>query len=145
MYKIEKGSHLLSFDDTRLEPVRVDECMVGFCQSCEGELVSLAYYRTQDEWMVAAQCRDCHEKILIRYDSSWCWLGDFELGEVGPSSRVVGISSLSREQLDAVFTPAEIRDMIACEKGEPYTRQNLYRARSKYEKFEKLFGVRIDV
>ena len=67
-------------------------------------------------------------------------LGDLEL-ESTPEFK--SISSLPREQLEAVFTPAELRTLEACEKDQPYTRQNLYRARAKYEKFEKLFGVKI--
>jgi len=35
--------------------------------------------------------------------------------------------------------------MIACQEGSPYTRQNIYRARTKYEKFENLFGIKIDI
>lgn len=55
------------------------------------------------------------------------------------------ISSISREMLEAVFTQAEIRDMLACEKGGHYTRQNIYRARAKFERFERLFGIRIRI
>jgi hypothetical protein len=35
--------------------------------------------------------------------------------------------------------------MAACQEGRPYTRQNLYRARAKYERFERLFGIKLDV
>jgi hypothetical protein len=78
--------------------------------------------------------------VLLLYGSDWNWLGDQEL-ESSPEFK--SISSLPREQLEAVFTPAEIRTLEACEQGKPYTRQNLYRARAKYEKFEKLFGVKL--
>ena len=57
----------------------------------------------------------------------------------------MSVSSIAKEKLEAVFTQAEIRDMLACEQSAPYTRQNLYRARAKYEKFEKLFGIKIDI
>jgi len=57
----------------------------------------------------------------------------------------VKVADLPREKLDAFFTPAEIRDMIACQEGSPYVRQNIYRARTKYERFEKLFGIKIDI
>jgi len=128
----------------RQDPVQVDEIFAGFCSSCgEGELFSLAIYRERDGWKVATRCRECGIYLLLRYDSSWTWLEDglLEVVEAGP----VRVSSLPREQLEAVFTQAEIRDMIACEENRPFTRQNLYRARSKFDRFESLFGVRIRV
>jgi hypothetical protein len=76
------------------------------------------------------------------YDRQWNWQGDRDL-EI--YTEKLSISTIAKEKLEAVFTQAEIRDMIACQQGLPYTRQNLYRARAKYEKFEKLFGVTIDV
>jgi hypothetical protein len=76
------------------------------------------------------------------YDRQWNWQGDYEL-EI--CKEKVSVSTIAKEKLEAVFTQAEIRDMIACQQDLPYTRQNLYRARAKYEKFEKIFGIKIDV
>ncbi|MBN1323522.1 MAG: hypothetical protein JW986_05915 [Methanotrichaceae archaeon] len=128
----------------RQDPLNVEEVFAGFCYGCgEGELHSLAFYREGDGWQVAARCKECGIYLLLRYDRSWNWLDDEELEvvEAGP----VLVSTIPREQLDAVFTSAEIRDMIACEENRPFTRQNLYRARSKYDRFESLFGVRIQL
>ena len=133
---------------------------MGFCSFCDGELSSLAYYRVPAGWMVVSSCDGCERMILSRYDSSWTWKDDFDLVVVAadpdqsakeklqrpsPKTSTSSISDLSREQLEVVFTPAELRDMERCERGEAYTRQNLYRARAKYEKFERLFGVKIDI
>ncbi|HQE97377.1 MAG TPA: hypothetical protein PKY20_04175, partial [Methanothrix sp.] len=70
------------------------------------------------------------------------WLQDGDLERV---KEVVHICDIAREKLEVVFTAAEIRDMAACQQGQPYTRQNLYRARAKYERFERLFGIKIKV
>ena len=142
MYRLEIESCRLHSDGTLHQPVSSEENMVGFCTSCDGELWSVAYYETSDLWLVAARCRGCQSFVLIRYDKSWRWLGDFEL-EAGP--KLAGISSIPKEKLEAVFSASELRAMEAFERGEPYTRQNLYRARAKYAKFEKLFGTRIDL
>ncbi len=136
----EKGLSLL-YAGMRLEPVSIERNMIGFCGKCDSDLESLAYYGTESEWLVSARCKKEH-LALIRYDKEWNWLGDLELQI---TREKVIVSALSREKLEAVFTPAEIRDMIACQQGLPYTRQNIYRARTKYEKFEKLFGVKIDI
>ena len=146
MYGIEPDTNLLFFGDLRLEPCSLETNLVGFCRNCGAELWSLAYYRSEAGWQVAARCRECGDMILMRYDLSWNWLGDSELALAEPKpSGAADIFSLPREQLEAIFTPAELRDMEACARGESYVRQNLYRARAKYEKFEKLFGVRIEL
>ena len=129
----------------------MEENFVGFCSDCDGELFSLAYFQVGESWMVASRCDGCGRLILAKYGLVWSWEGDFdlELAEAHQSAKAeiktTSISGVSRELLEAVFTSAELRDMERCERGEPYTRQNLYRARAKYEKFERLFGVRIDI
>jgi hypothetical protein len=139
MNRLEQGSFALFFAGKRLEPASLDKNMVGFCSKCDGELESIAYHKTGDEWLVCAKCPNQH-LVLTQYDGYWNWKGDAQL-EIVPEFK--SISTLPKEQLEAVFTAAEIRTMEACERGLPYTRQNLYRARAKYEKFEKLFGVKI--
>lgn len=139
MNRLERGSFALLFDGRRFEPVSLEKNVVGFCSKCDDNLVSMAYHRSDKGWMVSAQCNNQH-LVLLLYSSDWDWLEDQEL-QSDPEFK--SISSLPKEQLEAIFTPAELRTMEACEKGQPYTRQNLYRARAKYEKFEKLFGVKI--
>jgi len=141
MNRLEKGSLVLQVQGERREPVSVDNNMVGFCSRCESELFSLAYHRSDSGWMVSAKCSNDHV-VLMRYDLEWNWLDDQEL-EI--SAETTCISGISRDKLEAVFTPAEIRDMDAYEKGRPFTRQNLYRARAKYDRFEKLFGIKIKI
>lgn len=141
MNRLEQGSYVLLSDDRRIEPVSLEKNMVGFCARCEAELESIAYYRFEVGWQVCARCKGDH-LVLMQFDLNWKWLGDQELEM---SAEQKSISVLPREKLEAVFTAAEIRDMEAFERGEPYVRQNLYRARAKYDKFEKLFGVRIDL
>jgi hypothetical protein len=141
MNRLEQGSFALLANGTRREPVSREKNMVGFCSHCESELESLAYHSTQSGWLVSARCQEGH-LTLMSYDQEWNWLSDQEL-EICQDT--ASISSLPKEKLDAVFTPAEIRDMLAFEQGRPYTRQNLYRARAKFERFEKLFGTKINL
>lgn len=141
MNRLEEGSHVLLSDGRRIEPVSIEKNMVGFCARCESELESIAYYRSNEGWQVCARCKEDH-LVLMQFDSSWNWLGDQDL-EI--SSEKKSISAIPREKLEAVFTQAEIRDMEAYERGLPYVRQNLYRARAKYDRFEKLFGMKIDL
>jgi len=139
MNRLEPGRFILFFEGKELHPASLDKNMIGFCAQCDAELNSFAYYRHDLRWLVSANCRN-HHLILVIYDSDWNWLGDqqIEMSEAKNS-----ISSIPREKLAAIFTPAEIRDMLAYESRKPFTRQNLYRARTKFEKFEKLFGIKI--
>jgi hypothetical protein len=141
MNRIEEKSRVLYIDERKLEPVSKDRNMVGFCSRCDAELFSLAYHSTESCWLVCASCSNGHI-VLMQYDRGWRWLEDCGL-EI--FSEDCDISSISKEKLEAVFTKAEIRDMIACQSRQPYTKQNLYRARAKYEKFERLFGVKINI
>jgi hypothetical protein len=141
MNQLDEKSHNLIFEGRRLEPVSLESNLVGFCSKCEMDLESLAYHCTESNWLVSARCQKEH-LILMRYDRQWNWQVDSDL-EI--CTEKVSVSSIAKEKLDAVFTQAEIRDMLACQQGLPYTRQNLYRARAKYEKFEKLFGIKIDI
>lgn len=141
MNRLEQKSRALLVNERRLEPISVERNMVGFCNRCGSDLFSLAYHRTDAGWFVSARCEKEH-LTLMAYDQEWSWLGDQELQiyeEMG------AVQSIPREKLEAVFTPAEIRDMLACERRESYTRQNLYRARAKFDRFEKLFGIKINL
>jgi hypothetical protein len=144
MSSLEEKSFALLADGRRLEPASLEKNLIGLCDRCESDLESLAYHRTESGWLVSARCKKEH-LVLMRYDLQWNWLGDQELQISAKDESISSISSIEKEKLGAVFTPAEIRDMLAFEHGQPFTRQNLYRARAKYEKFEKLFGIKIDI
>jgi hypothetical protein len=141
MNRLEQKSHALAFEGKRLEPVSLEKNAVGLCSRCESDLTSLAYHRNGADWLVCAQCKNDH-MILMCYDQKWNWRGDREL-QISPDE--VRVSSIAKEKLESVFTQAEIRDMLSCESGMPYVRQNLYRARAKYDKFEKLFGLKLNL
>ena len=141
MNRIEENSLVLIQGGRRLEPVSREKNLVGFCSRCQADLYSIAYHNTDDRWLVSAGCNNGH-LFLLQYDRQWRWLQD---GDLEMKKEVARIGDIAREKLEAVFTAAEMRDMAACQDGQPYTRQNLYRARAKYEKFERLFGIRIDL
>lgn len=141
MNSIEEKGRILIFEGQRLEPLSMERNFVGFCSRCEEDLESIAYHGTESFWLVSACCKNGH-MVLMRYDRQWKWQEDMDLFA---GKENAAVSSLKREMLEAVFTAAEIRDMLACERKEAYVRQNLYRARAKFGKFEKLFGIKLDL
>ena len=139
MNRLDLQDLSLFLDGKKLKAVYGDKRAVGFCVKCGQELESLGYFKPGSGWLLAAQCSHGHP-VLISYDDDWRWLEDVDL-EIGAGQK--SISEMSREQLDVVFSPGEIKAMEAAERGEEVSRQNLYRARAKYDKFERLFGIRI--
>lgn len=140
----------LVLDDTTVSPVSREQNRVGICTACDGYLLSLGYYRQAGRWMVAARCSVCARALLMVYGDDWSWIEDLplvmdEVNRHEPAITSLRVSEVPQERLEVVFTPAEIRDMIAFQEGRPYVRQNLYRARAKLERFERLFGVRIEL
>lgn len=141
MNRLDLQDRTLFFDGKKLEAISGDKRAVGFCSKCGQELESLGYFREGPGWLLAAQCSHGHP-VLISYDDDWGWLGDTDL-EISTGQK--RLSEMSREQLEIVFSPGEIKAMEATERREEVSRQNLYRARAKYDKFERLFGVRIRI
>jgi hypothetical protein len=141
MNRLDLQDLSLFLDGKKLKSVYGDKRAVGFCVKCGQELESLGYFKPGSGWLLAAQCRHGHS-VLISYDDDWRWLEDADL-EIGADQK--SILEMSREQLEVVFSPGEIKAMEAVERGEVVSRQNLYRARAKYDKFERLFGIRIRI
>jgi len=131
----------LFFDGKKLKAISRDKRAVGFCAKCSQELESPGYFRLGSGWLLAARCSHGHP-VLISYADDWRWLEDADL-EIGAGQQ--SISEMSREQLEVVFSPGEIKAMEATESGEEVPRNNLCRARAKYDKFERLFGIRIRI
>lgn len=140
-YMLDMDAPALIAGISRLQPVLLKENPVGFCRHCGGELSSTGYFQDEKRWLVASICGSCDSRTLLSYDLDWNWIEDLQL----PIASDIGlpVSAIPEEQLSAVFTGAEIRDMRAMESGGPYIRQNIYRARSKLERFQRLFGTKI--
>ncbi len=80
------------------------------------------------------------------YSDDWSWIEDRPLSIEEQNRRsTLKVSEVPLERLEVVFTPAEIRDMLAFQEGRPYLRQNIYRAKAKLDRFERLFGIRIEL
>jgi hypothetical protein len=138
----------LVLEDAKVSPVSREQNRVGSCRACDGDRLSLGYYRHAGKWMVAARCSACSRALLMVYGEDWSWIEDLPLmvaAEGHAAKASLRVSEVPRERLEVVFTPAEIRDMIAFQEGRPYVRQNLYRARAKLDRFERLFGARIEL
>lgn len=111
---------VLLFEDAEISPVSTEQNPVGICSSCDGDLISLAYYRHADRWMVAARCSGCSQAILMVYSDDWSWIEDRPLSIEEQNQRsTLKVSEVPLERLEVVFTPAEIRDMLAFQEGDP--------------------------
>ncbi|MCL2863549.1 MAG: hypothetical protein FWE54_05640 [Methanimicrococcus sp.] len=55
------------------------------------------------------------------------------------------LETIPKEQLEAVFSSTEIEAIFRKAKNEKNIRQYYHRARMKYEKFENVFGIKINI
>lgn len=55
------------------------------------------------------------------------------------------LNQIPTEQLEAVFSKAEIQALFQKANHEKYVRQYYHRAKKKYKDFEKIFGIRINI
>lgn len=56
-----------------------------------------------------------------------------------------GLKKIPIKMLEAVFPPKEIEALFAKAKNEKPIRQYLYRARKRYDYFEELFDIRLEL
>jgi hypothetical protein len=132
-------NNILFFQGERLSPVHLETRFVGFCEKCGSDLTSISYHGHRGDNLVVADCRKCEIRYLLRFKSNWDWVSDETL-ELTQNLREIPL-----ERLESVFSPSELEAMFARSEGRPYTRQNLFRARKKYNKFEKLFGIKLEL
>lgn len=61
------------------------------------------------------------------------------------NSYYTDLTNVPMNKLTTIFSPSEIESMMAKSLGKKYVRQYLYRARKKYEKFQDVFGITLDI
>jgi len=125
----------------------------------------------QDKHLIISSCTKCSSIYVNIYDHNWSWLDDaepeffeskpeqFDKTKKTDSSHTVfkipvysdiintpkELEMIPKEQLEAVFSSTEIEAIFHKAKNEKNVRQYYHRARMKYEKFEKIFGIKINI
>ncbi|AEH60787.1 conserved hypothetical protein [Methanosalsum zhilinae DSM 4017] len=166
-YDIE--TNILNIDGNLLEPCSLDENETGSCISCSNKLISISYHQMDNPDIgkaniVVSECDGCRSIFASLHDGDWNWIDDIQVSdhlESTPLQKItplnehskkesslkesVRIEDIPEEKLRAVFSPKELEAIYAKYNGNHCVRQYLYRARKKYSKFKKLFGIELNI
>ena len=164
-YGYDLKNNILHIDINQVPAYEIESNEIGICSTCGASLLSLSYHSFDDSLIVVAKCVGCNSFYANVYNTNWIWLDEVSVSNIifekdqGMSG---GVTTLKKEgvdvdaslkllnnipmkQLQTIFSPAEINAMFARAKGDECVRQYLYNARKKYNSFEDVFGITIDV
>ena len=157
-------NNVLCIDKCQLPSHGVENNEVGICSSCEANLLSISYHTFNEELVIVSKCGNCGLVYANIYDNNWAWLDEVVISHFSDdicnnnakcaierrsddniNEKLKSLNNIPMKQLVTIFSPAEITAIFARAKGDECVRQYLYNARKKYDKFEDVFGIAIDV
>jgi hypothetical protein len=147
-----KTNHLY-IEESRLPAYSLEKNEIGNCSNCDAILISLSYHSAGETIVVVTKCASCGAFYVNEYDSEWNWIDEAPVSllpiPIPISNQIIndskGLERLSMKKLEAVFSRGEIEALFARAKNETPIRQYLYRARKKYELFEEIFDLRLEL
>ena len=153
-YKYNLKDNLLIIAKAEIPSYSLEENEIGVCITCESNLVSISYHSFENNKIIVAKCPECGMMSANIYNIEWNWLEETSISQFfyshqqndsKTSEDIKALENIPIKQLSTIFSPAEIDAMFAKARGEKYIRQYLYRARKKYDYFEEVFGIKIQV
>ncbi len=147
-----KGNNLY-IEDNQLPAYSLEENEIGNCSNCDSVLMSLSYHSAGKTIAVVTKCISCGSFYVNIYDSGWNWVDEvpaFLLPiPISISSQTIdnwaGLEKIPLKKLEVIFSRGEIEALFARAKDETPVRQYLYRARKKYELFEEIFDIKLEL
>lgn len=172
-YDLQSG--ILLLDEDLLMPADHDIEEIGVCTKCTGQLKSLSgHFRKgkasdPDEQIIVSACTVCSTVFVNMYDSDWSWIRDAEpeltdlvfspdsdqkdqsgkIFLIPVYSEIINtaeeLNQIPKEQLLTIFSKTEIEALLQRAGNEKYVRQYYHRAKKKYQKFEDIFGIKLNI
>lgn len=152
-YRYDLKNNNLYTEESLIPAYSLEENEIGNCSNCEAMLVSLSYHSVGEEIVVMTKCVSCGAFCVNAYDSEWNWIYEAPVAllplQITISNQIIddqkGLEAIPLKKLEAVFSRGEIEALFARSKNETPIRQYLYRARKKYELFEEIFDLRLEL
>jgi len=152
-YNYELRGNNLFIGENRISAYSLEENEIGNCSRCDSTLMSLSYHSAGETIVVATKCISCGSFYVNIYDSGWNWVDEKPLAlipiPITISNRIIDsrkeLEAIPIKKLEAVFSRGEIEALFARAKDETPVRQYLYRARKKYELFEEIFDLKLEL
>ena len=163
-YRYDLNNNILYIGADQVPAYDIEANEIGACSACGASLLSISYHSFDDKLIIVDKCPGCNSIYADIYNTDWTWLdeivishfisekdqGGDAVGDTLKEEADAGVSlkllnGIPMNQLQTIFSPAEINAMFARAKGDECVRQYLYNARKKYDAFEDVFGITIDV
>lgn len=147
-FRYDVDKNVMQVDGIDLHPMSLEDNFIGICSNCNSDVNSLSYHSYENGMIVAAKCSLCDTVFAIMYDEQWNWQGEKSISQffdLKSSNDLKTLDSIDKKKIAIIFTPTETNAMYAKARGEKYVRQYLYRARKKYNDFEELFGIQLNI
>ncbi|AKB18552.1 MULTISPECIES: hypothetical protein [unclassified Methanosarcina] len=152
-YRYDLNEKTLYIEGNRIPAYSLEKNEIGNCTICDSMLMSLSYHSAGENIAVITKCVSCGAFYANIYDSDWNWVSEVQVTllpiPILISNPVIdsweGLEAVSIKKLEAVFSRGEIEALFARAKDKNPIRQYLYRARKKYELFEEIFDLRLEL
>ena len=152
-YKYNLNEKALYIEENRITAYSREKNEIGNCTSCDSILLSLSYHSVEENIVVVTKCTSCGAFYANIYDSDWNWVDEAQISllpiPILISNPVIDswkeLEAVPMKKLEAVFSKGEIEALFARAKDKTPVRQYLYRARKKFELFEEIFGLKLDL
>jgi hypothetical protein len=152
-YSYDLKGNNLCIEDSRIPAYSLEKNEIGNCSNCAAMLASLSYHSVGETIIVVTKCFSCGAFYVNIYDPEWNWVDEAPVSllpiPIPISNQVIddynGLEAIPVKKLEAVFSRGEIEALFARAKDETPIRQYLYRARKKFELFEEIFDLRLDL
>ncbi len=152
-YSYDLKENNLYIEDNQLPAYSLEENEIGNCSNCDSILMSLSYHSAGKTIAVVTKCISCGSFYVNIYDSGWNWVDEAPVFllpiPISISSQTidnwVGLEKIPLKKLEVIFSRGEIEALFARAKDETPVRQYLYRARKKYELFEEIFDIKLEL
>lgn len=152
-YSYDLNGNNLYIEESKIPAYSLEENEIGNCSNCDSMLISLSYHSVGEKIVVVTKCVSCGAFYVNIYDSEWNWIDEAPVSllpiPILISNQIIddckGLEAIPIKKLEAVFSRGEIEALFARAKDETPIRQYLYRARKKYELFEEIFDLRIEL
>ena len=164
-YGYDLKNNILHIGANQVPAYDIEANEIGVCSACGASLLSISYHSFDDRLIIVAKCSSCNSIYANVYNTGWTWLDEIVISHFlsdkdqeknagsgtsqedgsDASTSLKSLTSIPMKQLQTIFSPAEVNAMFARAKGDECVRQYLYNARKKYDTFEDVFGITIDV
>lgn len=152
-YGYDLNGNNLYTEGKQIPAYSLEQNEIGNCSNCDSILMSLSYHSVGETIAVVTKCISCGSFYVNFYDPKWNWVDETPIFLVPIpifiSNQIIDnfeeLKKISIKKLEAVFSKGEIEALFARARDEIPVRQYLYRARKKYELFEEIFDLRLDL